>query len=173
MVTLKIALRTLLRRRSRALTIGILVALGTLLLVFGQTCTRSAAIASRNSIINNFTGDLLLYSERSKEKPSPFTFTSPLPVIQDLDQVRAYLEGLEEVEAIVPFAQNDGVIQTLKEGKTVDLPFIFYAVDPEPYRRIFRNAEVRQGSFFGLENGGTAGAGVLISEFQNEQYLKN
>ena len=166
MVILKIALRSLLRRKSRALTIGVLVAFGTLLLVFGQTFTRSAGIASRESIINNFTGDLILYSERSKEKPSPFAFNTPLPVIAEVERIRAYLEGLPEVEAVVPFAQNYALIQTQKDGKAVELPFIFYAIEPASYREIFRNVEMRQGDFFGVE-GGTPRQGILISEFQN------
>jgi ABC-type lipoprotein release transport system permease subunit len=174
MISLKIALRSLLRRKSRSITIGLLVAFGTLLLVFGQTFTRSAGIASRDSIIHNFTGDLILYSERSKEKPSPFAFNTPLPNIQEAEKVRAYLLGLPEVQAVVPFAQNYALIQVQKNGKPVELPFIFYAIEPANYLEIFRNAEVVQGSFFGL--GGTGGAvrpGILISEYQNEQYRKN
>jgi len=172
MIIFKIALRSLLRRKSRALTIGALVAFGTLLLVFGQTFTRSAGIASRDSIINNFTGDLILYSERSKEKPSPFAFNTPLPVIPEVEKIRAYLETLPQVEAVVPFAQNYAIIQAQKDGKSVELPFIFYAVEPATYRRIFRNAQMRQGEFFGVE-GGAARQGILISEFQNAQYQKN
>ena len=172
MLILKIALRSLLRRKSRALTIGVLVAFGTLLLVFGQTFTRSAGIASRDSIINNFTGDLILYSERSKEKPSPFAFNTPLPVIAEVERIRAFLQALPQVEAVVPFAQNYALIQTQKDGKIVELPFIFYAIEPATYREIFRNVEMRQGQYFGVE-AGTPRQGILISEFQNEQYLKN
>jgi putative ABC transport system permease protein len=172
MVILKIALRSLLRRWSRALTIGVLVAFGTLLLVFGQTFTRSAGIASRDSIINNFTGDLILYSERSKEKPSPFAFNSPLPVIAEVDKIRAFLQTLPEVEAVVPFAQNYALIQSQKDGKSVELPLIFYAIEPAGYRDIFRNVEMRQGQYFGLE-AGSQRPGILISEFQNKEYQKN
>jgi putative ABC transport system permease protein len=174
MITLKIALRSLLRRKSRSITIGLLVAFGTLLLVFGQTFTRSAGIASRDSIIHNFTGDLILYSERSKEKPSPFAFNTPLPNIQEAEKVRAYLQGLPEVQAVVPFAQNYALIRVQKNGKPVELPFIFYAIEPANYLEIFRNAEVVQGDFFGVTGAGSAvRPGILISEYQNEQYQKN
>jgi len=173
MVTLKIALRSLLRRKSRAATIGVLVAFGTILLVFGQTFTRSAGDASRDSIINNFTGDLILYSERSKEKPSPFAFNTPLPNIQNAERVRSFLAGLPEVSAVVPFTQNYAIIQAQKDGKPVELPIIFYAVEPTTYRQIFRNAEITTGSFFGVEAGGAARSGILISEFQNTEYQKN
>jgi putative ABC transport system permease protein len=172
-VTLKIALRTLLRRKSRMITIGLLVAFGTFLLVFGGTFTQSAAEASRNSIINNFTGDFIVYSAASKEKPSPFAFQTPLPNIQNIQQVLDFLGSLPEVAAYVPYAQNYGILQAKRGGVNVDLPFIFYAVDPSRYRAIFHNAEMTSGEFFGVDGGGPTQQGVVISNFQNEQYAQN
>lgn len=182
MLTLKIALRTLLRRKGRAALIGSLVAFGTFLIVFGTTFTQSTAEASRASIIDNFTGDFIVYSAKSKELPSPFAFQTPLPNIQNIGAVEEFVRSLPEVESFVPYAQNYAIIQVEREGKKVDLPFIFYAVDPAPYRSMFRNADMKEGSFFGMEAGGNSGnsteasiptSGVLISEFQNAQYLKN
>lgn len=71
MLTLTLALRTLLKRKARMVLIGILVAFGTFLLVFGGVFSASAKEASRNAIIENFTGDFILYSKKSKELPSP------------------------------------------------------------------------------------------------------
>lgn len=180
MLTLKIALRTLARRKGRAALIGILVGFGTFLIVFGTTFTQSTAEASRASIVDNFTGDFIVYSEKSKDLPSPFAFQTPLPVIRNMDKVEAYLRSIPEVEAFVPYAQNYAIIQAERDGKKIDLPFIFYAVQPGPYREMFRNAKVTQGSFFGFDpapgaepSTGTEGTGVLISEFQNERYLTN
>jgi ABC-type lipoprotein release transport system permease subunit len=173
MLTLKIALRTLLRRKSRMIAIGILVAFGTFLLVFGGTFTRSAREASRNSIIDNFTGDFIIYSADSKEKPSPFAFQTPLPNIKNIEEIKSFLDGLPEVQTIVPYAQNYALIQVQRGGTKVDLPFIFYAIDPSPYRRIFRNASMVQGEFFGVDQGGAVESGVLISQFQNGQYENN
>ena len=110
MIGLTIAIRSLLRRKRRAVLIGLLVLFGTLLLVFGTTFTRSAAIASRASIIHNFTGDFIVYSARSREKPSPFAFATPLPVIKDAAAVGDFLSSQDEVEAWVPYAQNYSVI---------------------------------------------------------------
>jgi putative ABC transport system permease protein len=181
-LALKIALRTLLRRKSRMIAIGILVAFGTFLLVFGGTFTRSAREASRHSIIDNFTGDFIVYSADSKEKPSPFAFQTPLPNIKNIEEIKSFLSGLPEVETFVPYAQNYGIIEVDRDGTKVDLPFIFYAIDPAPYRRIFRNAEMLKGDFFGVDQsgaaqGGTASrsgvtphSGVLVSQFQNSQY---
>ena len=55
MLTLTLALRTLLKRKARMVLIGILVAFGTFLLVFGGVFSASAKEASRNAIIENFT----------------------------------------------------------------------------------------------------------------------
>jgi len=177
MLTLKIALRTLMRRKGRAALIGALVAFGTFLIVFGTTFTASTKEASRASIIDNFTGDFIIYSERSKELPSPFAFQTPLPNIQNLGGVTGFLKNLPEVKAYVPYAQNYAIIQVERAGKKVDLPFIFYAVDPPLYRSIFKNATMTSGSFFGVEASQAAAwdesRGVVISEYQNAQYQKN
>ena len=194
MLTIKIALRTLLRRKGRAALIGVLVAFGTFIIVFGTTFTASTSDASRASIIDNFTGDFIVYSAKSKELPSPFAFQTPLPNIQGMDKVVALLESMPEVESYVPYAQNYALIQVDRAGKKIDLPFIFYAVEPQKYRAMFKNARMLRGSFFGIDAvaKGTAGMtpapgeqsaipvpgsddsrGVVISQFQNEKYLKN
>jgi putative ABC transport system permease protein len=148
------------------LLIGLLVVFGTLLIVFGETFTRSAAAASKQSIIHNFTGDFILYSARSKEMPSPFAFTTPLPNIQNVDKIVTWLAAQPEVETYVPLAQNYSIISVEGKSGKVELPFIFYAVDPVPYEATFSNVKMREGTFL------SAGDGILVSEFQNAQYEK-
>ena len=178
MLTIKLAFRTLMRRKGRVALIGILVAFGTFLIVFGGIFADSAAKASRDAIIHNFTGDFIVYSEKSKELPSPFAFNTPLPKITDTGKVAAVLAALPGVEAYAFYAQNYGIVQVEREGKKIDLPFIFYAVEPRPYGNVFSNVKVAEGSFFGLDNAdagkaAAAGKGILISRYQNEQYKKN
>jgi putative ABC transport system permease protein len=176
MLTLKIALRTLMRRKGRAVLIGVLVGFGTFLIVFGTTFTSSTSEASRASIIDNFTGDLIVYSGKSKELPSPFAFQTPLPPVQNLQKLGEVLSAIPEVQAYVPYSQNYAIIQVEREGKKIDLPFIFYAVEPAPYRSIFSNAEIQEGSFFGVGKPGASPedfSGVVISRYQHEQYVKN
>jgi putative ABC transport system permease protein len=183
-LTLKLALRTLLKRKGRMALIAVLVAFGTILIVFGGTIASSAETESRNSIIENFTGDFIVYSAKSKELPSPFAFNTPLPNIQEIEALEAALASTEGIAAYAAYAQNYGLIQVTREGRQYDLPFIFYAVRPGPYRKVFSNVEVAEGSFFGLEESSAAqdGAspdaqiekpGILVSRFQNENYLKN
>lgn len=168
MLVLKLAFRTLLKRKGRMVLIGVLVAFGTLLIVFGGTFASSAAEASRASIIDNFTGDFIIYSEKSKELPSPFAFTTPLPNIRNLEEIGQLLGSIEGVEDWAAYAQNYGLIQVERDGKRYDLPFIFYAVEPGPYGRVLGNVEVEEGRFLA-----DTSSGIMISRFQNEQYLKN
>lgn len=200
MLTIKLALRTLAKRRGRMTLIGVLVAFGTLLIVLGGILSSSVALASRAAIIDHFTGDFIVYSDKSKELPSPFAFTTPLPALGDIDRIAAALDTLDGVAAYAFYAQNYGLIQVERDGVAQDLPFIFYAVDPGPYRKVFDNLTMDEGNYFGLgrDDGSMAGAGlpsgaagatgegsggsggsggegrgILISEYQNAQYLEN
>jgi putative ABC transport system permease protein len=172
-IIIKLAVRTLLRRKRRMLAIGLLVFLGTLLLVFGQTFATSAAIASQQSIIDHFTGDFIIYSARSQEKPSPFSFTTPLPVIQNMEELRAILENIPEVSVFVPYAQNYAIISVISNGKKIELPFIFNAVEPDTYDRAFKNTIVTKGSYFGREQESSSTLpGIIISQAQQERYAQ-
>jgi ABC-type lipoprotein release transport system permease subunit len=163
-VELKIAIRSLLRRKGRMLLIAALVVFGTVLLVVGTTLTRSAAAASRDSIIHNFTGDFIVYAARSNEIPSPFSFNTPLPVVPELEKVTAFLAAQPEVEGVVSFAQNYCLLSVPAKAGTIDLPFIFYAVDPEPYSRAFHNVTMVEGDFL------SSGPGILLSRNQQKHY---
>ncbi|MGA2380760.1 MAG: hypothetical protein ABSG85_15785, partial [Spirochaetia bacterium] len=120
MIAVTIALRSLLRRKSRMILIALLVVFGTVLLVFGTTLTRSAGIASRNSIISNFTGDFIVYAAKSREIPSPFAFNTPLPVVPNLEKLTAFLSAQPEVQTVVPYAQNYSLLSLDLKGSKVD-----------------------------------------------------
>jgi len=166
MITVKIALRSLARRKSRMILIALLVAFGTFLLVYGTTLTRSAGIASRSSIIHNFTGDFIVYAAKSREIPSPFAFNTPLPVVPNLDRLKAFLLAQPEVDTIVPYAQNYSLLSLDLKGSKVDVPFIFYAVPPAEYAKTFANVKMVEGDFL------SSGPGILISQYQNDHYEK-
>ena len=172
MVTLTIALRSMLRRKVRMALIGLLVALGTVLIVFGETFSLSTKYFSRLSITNYFTGDLIVYSDKAKENPSPFSFTAPLPVVPDPEKIERWLSVCPLVGRHVAIAQNYGVLSIDKKGRTVEVPFFFYAVDPVRYRASFPNIKMEKGRFYNSEGPGPE-AGVVLSAFQVENYAKN
>jgi len=169
-LTLKLALRTLARRSGRMALIGSLVALGTFVVVFGATFASSAAEASRDAIVEHFTGDLIVYSSKAKDLPSPFAFNTPLPRIRDAEAVEAFLRALPGVRAIAPYAQNYGIVQAEREGRKVDLPFVFYAIEPASYAEVFGPIRPSSGSALGGSGGER---GLMISEYQNGQYEEN
>jgi putative ABC transport system permease protein len=172
MIALHIAIRTLMRRKVRMLLIGLLVMLGTILIIFGETFTLSAGYFSKRSIIDHFTGDIIIYSDKAKEKPSPFSFTTPLPIISDPSAIEAWLDNNRYVKHHVAIAQNYGLMSINKHGVKQDVPFIFYAVEPKRYLDAFPNVDIIQGSFFNTDNTGPAD-GVVLSEFQVENYRDN
>ncbi len=169
-LTLKLALRTIARRKGRMALIGALVAFGTFLIVFGTIFANSTSRASKAAIIEKFTGDFIVYSAASKELPSPFAFQTPLPKIRDIGRVEAALAAMPEVEAYAPYAQNYGIVQVEREGRTVDLPIIYYAIDPASYAEVFGEVKPLEGRYLGS---GSADGGVMISAFQNAEYEKN
>jgi putative ABC transport system permease protein len=173
MLILKLALKTILRRKRRMLAIGMLVFIGTLFLVFGGTVARSAEYYSRESVIDNFTGDYVVYAASSREKPSPFAFTTPLPNIPNIDQVTAWLEAQPNVEGYVPIAQNYSIVSVDRDGTKIELPLIYYAVDPARYRSLFDIVSIAEGSYFGLDRVPAAlESGILVSRAQNERFEK-
>ncbi|MGB7570041.1 MAG: FtsX-like permease family protein [Chitinivibrionales bacterium] len=172
MITLTIALRYLLRRKVRMAMIGLLVVLGTMVIVLGETFSLSAKHFSRDSIISYFTGDLIIYAARSKEKPSPFAFTTPLPVITGARRIEAWLDANPLVDCHVAIAQNYGLLSMEKRGKKTEVPFFFYAIDPVKYRAAFPNISMVKGAFYATEGNGPE-AGVVLSKFQVDNYSKN
>lgn len=168
MAAFRIALRSLSRRKIRMALIGSLVMVGTVLIVFGGTFAASARKGSREAIINYFTGDLVLYSERAKDVPSPFSFTTPLPIVENAAGILDWLASNKNVAASVGIAQNFGLISVERSGAKLDIPFQYYAVDPKRYRETFDNMQVTGGSWFG-ENAGEA-TGVMVSEDQASKF---
>ncbi|MBN2324382.1 MAG: ABC transporter permease [Spirochaetes bacterium] len=166
MVFFKIAIGSLLKRKRRVVGIGLLVMFGTILIVFGQEFALTANTLSKQAIIKNLTGDFIVYSARSKEKPGPYTFSNPLSNIENVDEIKTVLSGYDEVEAFTAYAQNISVIAVEKEdGTTSELPLIYSAVEPETYLDFFRNIEMTDGTFFKNSTGG-----IVISEAQNGRY---
>ena len=152
--------------------IGTLVAIGTIVIIMGETFSLSAKISSKEAIISYFTGEMILYSSRSKEKPSPFAFTTPLPVITNVQKIQRWLDKNPLVDCHVAITQNYGLLSIDKQGKKSDLPFFFYAVDPMRYRGVFPNISMVKGTFFTADGSGRA-SGVVISKFQAENFVKN
>lgn len=162
MLILKIAFRSVLRYKGKLIAIGLLILFGVLFLLIGNSFVYSLKEATKNSIINNYTGHLVIYSSKSKSFPSPFSFTQPLPPIENFEDVVNFLKEQNEIKAYVPMAQNFAMVDT-----TSDIPFsiAFNAIDPQNYFNIFKNIEIIEGKFFDEP-------GIIIST-STKRNLKN
>lgn len=166
---LKIALRSLARRRGRAFLIGALVAIGTFLVVFGGTFAESAKTSSSAAIRENLTGDVVLYAQKSKDIPSPFGFTSPLPAISRGDELLQWLKSRPEVRSAAGIAQNYGQMTLPQGNTTTDVSFLFYAVNPQDYGAMFPHWKAVEGTMMG-PNSSIHDQGIWISVRQQTQY---
>jgi putative ABC transport system permease protein len=171
MVFFKIAIRSLLKRKKRIVSIGVLVLFGTVLIVFGQEFSRSTKIASRKAIVENLTGDFIIYSSDSKEKPSPLTWSSPLTNIKNIGDIKQFLSQQDEVKAFTAYAQNIAII-SVQQKLQREIPFIFTAIEPDTYTDVFNNFTIKEGSFFGREEPGSQERGIVISEAQNKRFTE-
>jgi ABC-type lipoprotein release transport system permease subunit len=169
MVFFKIAFGSLLKRKKRMISIGVLVIFGTVLIMFGQEFARSARSTARRAIVENLTGDLVLYSSDSKEKPSALSWSSPLVNIKNIGGIREFLRDRPEVDSFTAYAQNIAII-SVQTDQQREIPFIFSAVEPRSFIDVFDNFDLKEGTFFDAGASPEAGKGIVVSDFQNKKY---
>ncbi len=139
-VILKIAYRNIWKHKIKTLIIGILVALGILILVVGNSFMDSAAAGMRKTYIENFTGDFIITSGAMKN-PSMFMDgimadkDSSLPIIPKEPEIAKHLETVKGVAAFNP--QIAGAV-AIKHGDDNGFGLIF-SFDPVKYQKVFRN----------------------------------
>ncbi len=148
-VIVKIAYRNLWKHKIKTLIIGILVALGILILVVGNSFMDSAAAGMRKTYIENFTGDFIITSGAMKN-PSMFMDgvmadrDSSLPVIPKEPDIEKHLQTLKGVAAWNP--QIVGGV-AIRHGDDQGFGLIF-SFDPVKYKEVFKNnIELLSGSF--------------------------
>ncbi len=148
-VILKIAYRNIWKHKIKTLIIGILVALGILILVVGNSFMDSAAAGMRKTYIENFTGDFIITSGAMKN-PSMFMDgimedrDSALPIIPREPDIEKHLKTVKGVAAFNP--QIAGAV-AIKHGDDNGFALIF-SFDPVKYQEVFKNnIELVSGSF--------------------------
>ncbi|MEJ5273718.1 MAG: hypothetical protein WH035_06275, partial [Spirochaetota bacterium] len=179
---LKIAFRSILRHKGKMIAICFLVFFGTILIILGQSFVDAASYYSKKAIIDNFTRDLIIYSQKSKDKPSPFSFISPLQNISNIEKIEEFLSNDPIVKEFVPFTQNFATIEVSEEDKLKanqqedeqELFLVFNAIDPVRYKKVFQNINLLEGSFFGLngENQENYTDGILIEKDISDRFKK-
>ncbi|MDQ3262225.1 MAG: ABC transporter permease [Myxococcota bacterium] len=119
-IILRLTLRNIFARKINFL-IGALVFAGTLLLVVGGSIVASVDEGMRRSITGSVSGDLQVFSARSRDAISIFGGIGGEPdmvSIEDFPRVKAALLSLENVQAVVPMGINGSLFTP---GTALDL----------------------------------------------------
>lgn len=162
-VLFRISRRNLMEHKAKTYIIGILIALGVVVLIVGNAFMDTAAEGIERAFIDNYTGHIMI-SGVADGKVSLFGVQSPgrmeeTPTIPHLAEVMERVENMEGVKAYSPQLTGFGLIGLPDvEGRAFTLMF---GIQPESYRKLFDNVEIIEGRY--LRPGEE---GVLMSTLQ-------
>ncbi|TNF26057.1 MAG: FtsX-like permease family protein [Deltaproteobacteria bacterium] len=113
-VLVRIALRNLRLHWVRTLIVGVLLLVGTWLLVVGQAALEAIQVGMRHSVVDTVAGDLQVYSAHAKDKlelyQSAALAAPDIGQIDDWSALHEVLEGLPEVESAIPMGKSLSVV---------------------------------------------------------------
>lgn len=170
MVLFKIALRNLREHKSKTLIIGIIVGLGIMILLIGNSMMDTATKGLAKTYWNNFTGHIMISGSTKGDltlfgPQSMNSMNESIPKIPDYFKVKDYVSSLPGVEAVSPQAFGMSTIRTEGDDSESSTTFTqLFGIDPELYRKMFPdNLEITEGSFIpeGEE-------GLMLSEHVKE-----
>jgi len=168
-VLLRIAIRNLMEHKAKSLIIGILIAVGMVVLIVGNAFMDTASLGIQRAFIDNYTGHVMI-SGVAEGKVSLFGVQSPgrmetTPTIPKYRTILGHVESLEGVETITPQLTGFGIIGLPEvDGRTFTLMF---GIEPSSYRKMFDNIRFLEGRY--LKPGEE---GVLMSTDQIDRLKK-
>lgn len=168
-VLFRISRRNLMEHKAKTYIIGILIALGVIVLIVGNAFMDTAALGIKRAFIDNYTGHIMI-SGVADGKVSLFGVQSPgrmeeTPTIPYFSKVMEQVEKMEGVKAFSPQLTGFGLIGLPEEdGRAFTLMF---GIEPESYRKLFDNVEMIEGRY--LRPGEE---GLLMSTVQIERIKK-
>jgi len=159
-VIFKIALRNLKEHKDKTLIIGIIITLGIMILVVGNSFIDTATAGIRKIYIDNFTGDLIITASSKQTlfgNMDPSRMTEGTPKIQNYFAIMDYLKTIPEVKAINPQLSGFATAQFGDKGMGF---MMLFGIEPDLYRKAFPdNLELISGDW--LQQGEP---GLMLSE---------
>lgn len=151
-ILMRIALRNLREHKAKTLIVGVLIALGILILTLGNSVLATAAVGIERSFIDSFTGHILVRAEA--ENPVTIAgaqgFSSDITgqTIPNYDRVYEYVSGLDQVTAANPQITFFGTIDFSTEEKSKAAIAPIFGVEPESYLNMFPDSlQILEGRF--------------------------
>jgi putative ABC transport system permease protein len=150
----RIAVRNLLEHRGKTFIIGILVALGVVVLVVGNSMMDTARRGIQRAFIDNYTGDIMI-SGTAESPISLFGVQSvggidPTPVLPDYDQISEFVDSQPQISQWTTQITGFGLLRPEDpriEGIENSAPSVLFGTAPESYQETFRNIEIVEGRY--------------------------
>lgn len=171
-ILFKIAWRNIRQHKTKTTIIGLIIAIGIMVLVVGNSLMDSATKGLEKQFIKNFTGHLMVTGE-TKGRLTLFGFEDgtamekAVPRIPEYSEVLDFARTLPYVEEVNP--QVTGTVLIANEDEQLSASFLM-GIDPQQYLKMFPdNIEMHAGDFWA-----DGEEGLLLNKFiadQIEQYL--
>ena len=168
-VLFRISSRNLLEHRAKTIILGILISLGVLVLIVGNSIMDTATLGIKKAFIDNYTGHVMI-TGIARGDISIFGVQSPgrmesTPIVPDYRSVLEYLEGNPEVDKITAQATTFGVLGM--EEIEVRVFTLLFGIEPESYHAMFDNITILDGGY--LKPGEE---GILVSRQRLDELEK-
>ncbi len=166
-VLLRIAWRNLREHRAKTLIVGLIIALGIALLIFGNALMATAARGAKAYFIDNYTGHLMIHG-KSEGALSIFGYTmvstgaEVIPRVPDYEEVYRYVVAQPEVAEAAPQITSYAMLDLAEKGSAF---LMLFGIEPQSYRRMFP-AAVTIAAGADLAPGEQ---GLLLSEYKQKQ----
>jgi len=172
-VLLKIAFRNLLQHKAKTLIIGLILMVGMIILVLGNSLVKTATEGIKTTYTNNFSGDLIITASANRSlslfsisQEAMNGFAEPIPNVPDYKNIEEFLSTDERVAGFSPQAATFGLLTKDGMGRAITLLF---GVDPSRYSSMFPdNLNLLEGAF--LRPGEE---GILLNERGKASLEKN
>ena len=169
-VLIRIAFRNLLEHKSKTLIIGILLALGVIILIVGNAFMDTAAKGVKDTFIANYTGDVFVAGKSTNGTVSLFGVQAAggqetTPNLPNFDKIDEKLSSMPQVAGRTGQVTGFG-IASLKDGDNQTFALLF-GIEPEGYRALFDQAKIVEGHFLAPGE-----EGLIISKKALERFKK-
>ncbi len=180
-VTIRMAFRNLVEHKAKSLIVGILLALGVLILVLGNSFLDASKRGIEASFTANYTADVII-TGKANGPVSLFGVQSiggleETPIVPDYEKVFAYAAGLPGVSSITGSASSFGLI-TKDQERLEDMEeegdeemmnsfVMLFGVDSQNYWSVFPGLDIIQG-----ERIKAGEPGIMLAEDRLERISK-
>lgn len=151
---LRIALRNLLEHKGKTLIIGILVALGVIVLIVGNSLMDTARDGISRAFIDNYTGEIMI-SGTAEGPVSLFGVQSvggidPTPVLPDYPDVVAAVEAQDAIDTWTTQITGFGLLRPEDEridGFSNSVLTVLFGAEPQSYQELFNKVRIVDGRY--------------------------